>query len=157
MQFLIQFSGGRGVTREILHAKLSCLSCNGFLWLDLSLSSFQFCWERNGWSASHVHSFYISLASPIVFLWGPCLPSVDCHFSFKQDVSFVLATSFTTNLCPLICLEMFLLGKVDVAPWYVVLLSPFHNNFTKEHSIYVVQVSKWGPKWVNETFEKCLH
>jgi hypothetical protein len=25
-----------------------------------------------------------------------------------------------------------------------VLLSPFHNNFAKGHSIYVVQVSKWG-------------
>jgi hypothetical protein len=30
----------------------------------------------------------------------------------------------------------------DVTPWYVVLLSPFHNNFAKGHSIYVVQVSK---------------
>jgi hypothetical protein len=27
-----------------------------------------------------------------------------------------------------------------------VLLSPFHNNFAKGHSIYVVQVSQWV-KW----------
>ncbi len=165
MQFLIQFSGGWGVTREILHAKLSWLSCNGFLWLDLFLQ-LPILLRKKWVICKSVHSFYTSLASPIgvhvcllwiaIFLEAWCFICPGHLFHNKLMSIDMLGDVFVGESC-----ATFAKFTYDVAPWYVVLLSPFHNNFAKRaYSIYVVQVSKWGlqNEWMRDLRSaNCLH